>query len=166
MAQKKNLLKIDYHYDDETGMYTVGELDFGISAELPQYIKRYGGDGKDRILAMLGYLAWEVQETYRELQTETCNGRQHIPCRTPTPDGDNAMSSKESALIWHQADKDLPPPDQEDRLIRYVTGDYDIGYWADPMWKCVRMGTVYQSDGVVAEWADPTKPARETTTSC
>ncbi len=70
MAQRKNLLTIDYHYDDETGMYEVGELDFGVSVRLLDYIKKYGSKGRDAILAMLGYLAWEVQETYLEIKME------------------------------------------------------------------------------------------------
>jgi hypothetical protein len=60
MACRKNLLKVDYHYDDESGMYSIGEIDFGISAELEGYIKRYGEKGKSDILAALDYLSKEV----------------------------------------------------------------------------------------------------------
>lgn len=41
MACRKNLLTIDYHYDDETGMYRVGEIDTGVNCVLPEYIEQY-----------------------------------------------------------------------------------------------------------------------------
>jgi len=67
MASRKNLLNIDYHYDDETGIYSIGELDFGISGNLSSYLQRYGFTGKQNILAMLGYLAWKVEDTFQQI---------------------------------------------------------------------------------------------------
>lgn len=66
MAQRKNLLTVDYHYDDETGMYRVGEIDFGVSGNLEKYIERYGYEGVKNILATLGHLAYEVKKTFYE----------------------------------------------------------------------------------------------------
>ena len=65
MAYRKNLLTVDYHYDDETGMYHVGEIDTGISAELPKYIERYGTKGAYEILAGLARLSGAVMEDLR-----------------------------------------------------------------------------------------------------
>ena len=61
MAQRRNLLSIDYHYDDDTGMYEIDELDYGISSVLGDYIQR---NGYKDILSMLGHLAWAVKEEY------------------------------------------------------------------------------------------------------
>ena len=74
MASRKTLFELTYHDDDDTGMYQVGEIDFGITCELEKYIKRYGHKGKNEILAMLGYLAYEVQDTYnKNSKEETCD---------------------------------------------------------------------------------------------
>ncbi len=70
MAMRKNLLTVDFYYDDDSGMHQIGELDFGISTLLSDYIEKYGIKGRDSILAMLGYLAWEVQETYIEVNNK------------------------------------------------------------------------------------------------
>lgn len=64
MSQRKELLRVCYHSDDDTGMYKVGEIDFGVSMELENYIKKYGSEGMKDILSALGHLAWEVKETY------------------------------------------------------------------------------------------------------
>jgi hypothetical protein len=60
MASRKNLLKIDYHDDDDTGIYSMGQIDFGISSLLPEYISQYGKKGAYEILAQLAYLSGEV----------------------------------------------------------------------------------------------------------
>lgn len=61
MAYRKNLLNIDYHYDTDTGIYEVGEIDFGISGELDNYIRQFGRRGVDGILLTLAHLMWQVQ---------------------------------------------------------------------------------------------------------
>ncbi len=78
MACRKNLLTVDYHYDDETGMYRVGEIDFGINGELPDYIKRYGTKGAYEILACLAYLSGQVMEELKELNKK--KGEQDSCC--------------------------------------------------------------------------------------
>ncbi len=65
MACRKNLLTVGYHYDDETGMYRVGEIDTGINGDLPEYIERYGTKGAHEILAGLAYLSGQVMEELR-----------------------------------------------------------------------------------------------------
>ena len=65
--QTRNLLKVDYHYDSDTGMAEVGEIDFGICGTLEDYIKTYGYKGVQDILATLGHLAYVVKKTFYEV---------------------------------------------------------------------------------------------------
>lgn len=44
MAQRKELITIAYHYDSDTGLYKIGELECGISGEMDNYIEKYGKD--------------------------------------------------------------------------------------------------------------------------
>lgn len=37
MAQTHQLLGVCYHYDDDTGMHRVGEIDFGVNYRLKEY---------------------------------------------------------------------------------------------------------------------------------
>ena len=62
MASRKNLLIVYYHYDDDTGMHRVGEIDAEISSNLPAYIEIYGESGAKDILAGLAYLSRQVQQ--------------------------------------------------------------------------------------------------------
>jgi len=62
MAQRKQLLSVDYHYDSDTGLYEVGEIDFGISGEFDKYIKSYGRKGLNEIQLVLCHLIWHVKE--------------------------------------------------------------------------------------------------------
>ena len=66
MAQTKTLLKVEYHSDDDTGMYQIGEIDFGICGELDEYLNHYGYKGKKDIINTLGYLIYEVEKRFRE----------------------------------------------------------------------------------------------------
>lgn len=62
MSQRKDLIKINYHTDDDTGMYSIGEIDFGVSAELDNYLEHYGRKGMDDILKTMCHLIWHIQE--------------------------------------------------------------------------------------------------------
>ena len=66
MSQRKELLSVEYHSDDDTGMYSVGEIDFGISGNLDEYLQHYGAKGKQEIIATLSYLIYEVERKFRE----------------------------------------------------------------------------------------------------
>ncbi len=44
MSQRKPILTITYHSDDDTGMYEIGELDCGLGDDLVKYVKSYGID--------------------------------------------------------------------------------------------------------------------------
>jgi hypothetical protein len=70
MAQTSDLLKITYHTDDETGMYQVGEIDFGISGSLEDYLRYYGMEGRNNILLTLCHLANEVTVAFNKIQSE------------------------------------------------------------------------------------------------
>jgi hypothetical protein len=69
MSQTVKLLEVDYHTDDDTGMYVIGEVDFGIS-DIESYLRSFGIHGRDQILITLSYLAYEVQRTFLRLQDE------------------------------------------------------------------------------------------------
>ena len=62
MAQRKNLITLDYHYDTDTGIYQVGEIDFGVSGELDNYLEEYGRKGMDDILNTMCHLIWHIQQ--------------------------------------------------------------------------------------------------------
>ena len=66
MSQRENLLSVEYHSDDDTGMYQVGEIDFGISGLLDEYLDDYGYKGKKEIVDTLAYLIYEVEKRFRE----------------------------------------------------------------------------------------------------
>jgi len=66
MSQRKELLSVSYHSDDDTGIYQIGEIDFGISGILDEYLKNYGYAGKKNIIDTLGYLIYEVEKRFRE----------------------------------------------------------------------------------------------------
>jgi len=66
MATTKMLLEVNYHSDTETGDSHVGEIDFGISGNLDEYIENYGKAGVDEIINTLAYLIYEVQRKLRE----------------------------------------------------------------------------------------------------
>jgi hypothetical protein len=60
--QDKLLLSITVVTDDSTGIYTVGELDFGIHGRLDEYLDTDTRNRRDEILKMLGFLAYKVCE--------------------------------------------------------------------------------------------------------
>jgi len=70
MAQRQELLSISYHYDDETGMHHIGEIDFGINGKLESFLTRFGYKGKEEVMAMIAYLGFEVQDTWNQLQNK------------------------------------------------------------------------------------------------
>lgn len=62
MASRKTLFEVTYHNDDDTGIYFIGEVDFGISGEFDNYIKAFGSKGLDDVLLTLNHLIWHVNE--------------------------------------------------------------------------------------------------------
>lgn len=70
MGQRKTLLTIDYHTDDETGIYEIGEIDFGIVGHLENYLRSYGRRGKDEIIKALAYLMYAVKCEFRRIEDE------------------------------------------------------------------------------------------------
>lgn len=51
MSERRELLSICYHADDDTGIHHIGEIGFGING-----IEKYGYEDVKEILAMLGHL--------------------------------------------------------------------------------------------------------------
>lgn len=68
MSATKPLIKVEYHSDDDTGMYHIGEIDFGINGGLDDYLRHYGLKGKQDIISTMGYLIYEVERRFRETQ--------------------------------------------------------------------------------------------------
>lgn len=64
MSERRTLITIDYHSDDETGMYRVGEIDFGLHGELDSYIDHYGYEGVKELSNTLAHMAWEIRDRY------------------------------------------------------------------------------------------------------
>lgn len=66
MSKRKELLSVSYHTDTETGNERVGEIDFGISGTVKEYLKEYGLKGKDEIIKTLAYLMYYVEFEHRQ----------------------------------------------------------------------------------------------------
>lgn len=67
--QDQRLLEITEVTDDETGIWQVGEIEFGIYGTLEEYLRAYGKKGKDEILKTLDYLKREVQSRFDRLNS-------------------------------------------------------------------------------------------------
>ena len=50
------------------GMYQVGEVDFGISGSLDEYLERHGERGKNDIIKTLDYLKEQVEEKWQTIK--------------------------------------------------------------------------------------------------
>lgn len=71
MAQRKDLISIEMVTDCETGLYRIGELDYGISViAMENYLKNYGHEGRKELLYMLGFLSHQVCEYFERIQKE------------------------------------------------------------------------------------------------
>lgn len=66
MATTKQLIEINYHTDTETGDSHVGEVDFGITGALGDYIEQYGIKGVLEITSILSFLIYVVRNTFEE----------------------------------------------------------------------------------------------------
>ena len=82
MASRKLLISIEYHDDDDTGMYKIGEVDYGYGQELHNYLKEFGLEGRNNLLQTLGFLAYTTQAIYLKTnppQMGSCENRQDRP---------------------------------------------------------------------------------------
>lgn len=61
------LLQVTQVIDDSTGIWGVGEIEFGISGMLDPYLMEYGEKGRDEILDTLEYLKRVVIEKYNTI---------------------------------------------------------------------------------------------------
>jgi len=86
------LMKVTVVTDDDTGMYNVGDVDFGISGALEREIHEQGVEFADKLLDSLGYLAhqvWNIKDqVHKEEQlNEVLCGDVCVPQATnPIPD--------------------------------------------------------------------------------
>jgi hypothetical protein len=81
VSQTKDLLRIVFHADDESGLYSIDEADFKISVvELEDYLKRRGVEGRNEVVSNLSYLIYYVMRAAEKftggatMQGETKNG--------------------------------------------------------------------------------------------
>ena len=57
----RDLIKVTEIVDDDTGMYTVGELDFGICGVVDDFLKREP-ENRLRLIKMLRFLADKLEK--------------------------------------------------------------------------------------------------------
>lgn len=68
------LMKITEVFDDDSGIWDIGEIEFGISVMLlERYLKIYGKKGKEEIIKMLEFLKTKVEEYWLN---QPCNPKQ------------------------------------------------------------------------------------------
>ena len=67
MASRQKLLEVSAITDCETGMYEIGEVDFGINMSIEHHIRKYG---HEEILLTLAHLIYEVKRTAAKLHLE------------------------------------------------------------------------------------------------
>ena len=65
--ESQMLLEVTEVIDDDTGIWHMGEVEFGISGNLETYLLKYGEKGRDDILAVLNYLKEAVSKKCDEL---------------------------------------------------------------------------------------------------
>lgn len=65
--QDEVLMEITKVVDDSTGIWEVGEVEWGIKGTLDGYIKEHGYDGVKQLLCALGHLSYEVKDRYYKL---------------------------------------------------------------------------------------------------
>ena len=70
MSQTKELFSVEYHYDTDTGMYAVGEIDHAICGELDQYLKFFGSKGRANLIKHMGFLMYDIECRFRKNNQE------------------------------------------------------------------------------------------------
>lgn len=79
MSQRKDLIRITYHTDDDTGIYDVGEIDtMGTREEIEEYIKQYGQKGVNDLLAALNHQTWFILHTWYKSPADEDVTTKHI----------------------------------------------------------------------------------------
>ena len=75
MASRKLLIEIEYYYDTDTGIYEVGEIDYGYGQELYNYLEEYGLKGRNNLLQVFGFLAYTVQDLFLKTNPPQIGGQ-------------------------------------------------------------------------------------------
>ena len=70
--ESKPLISVTVVTDDDTGMYSIGELDFGIHGRLSGYLSVDPIARRDKVLAMMGFLMHRVCELATIEQSKVC----------------------------------------------------------------------------------------------
>lgn len=66
--QDRTLIEITEVIDDSTGIWRIGEIEFGIVVGfLKDYLKKHGEKGKKEIVDMLEYLKSKVEEYFESV---------------------------------------------------------------------------------------------------
>jgi len=66
----RTLLSVTQIVDDDTGIYDVGSVDFGVHGELRDFLKSRGEKGKQDVLETLDFLKKEVEREWQEAVAE------------------------------------------------------------------------------------------------
>ncbi len=75
MSETRTLLTVEYHTDTETGIHSVGEVDFGIHGMVDKFLELYGREGKDDIVKTLAYLIYAVESRFSSIVSEVSAGQ-------------------------------------------------------------------------------------------
>ena len=65
------IAKIVKVIDDDTGMHSVGDIEGAFDEnKLADYLKRYGNEGKNKLVSRLAFMQWQVWEAWRNRNQE------------------------------------------------------------------------------------------------
>ena len=74
MSDKKELVTIYYHNDDDTNMHYIGEIDGVLSDDIiDDFIKRFGDKGVSDLIEHFAFLIYKVKD--RQYRTKKINSR-------------------------------------------------------------------------------------------
>ena len=70
MSERRKLIEISYHSDDDTGIYHVGEIDWSVGVQLDEYVKYFGVKGIQELSDCFAYLSWYIRDIQHSLPEE------------------------------------------------------------------------------------------------
>ena len=68
--QDRTLIELTEVTDDDTGIWKQGEIEYGISGNLEEYLKDYGEEGKKEVVKMLETLKGVVEEYWQRVEKD------------------------------------------------------------------------------------------------
>lgn len=84
--QDRKLLEVTVVTDDDTGIYGIGDMDFGIPMETFDWVQRPGN--REKLADMLGFLALAVRHGTQPFtlgKGAKLAGAEHTPAAAPAP---------------------------------------------------------------------------------